>query len=251
MQLIPIHTPVIHAGDDLADIFSRNESIMDGDIIVVSSKIMATAEGSAIDLNALSISTAAKEWNQKTTRSTAFMQAVIHETTRLNGRILGATTGALLTELSPAGLETGVLLVPNAGLDESNIEEGYAIGWPHEPAMSLKRLQEGLNRNCAFIVSDSCCQMRRNGVTAFALATCGINPFKSEIGHRDLFGKTMQVTVEATADQLATAANMLMGNTAQSIPAVIIRDHDLPFSDFCGWVDGIAPERDLFSAILK
>lgn len=251
MQLIPIHTPVIHTGDDLADIFSRYESMADGDILVVSSKIMATAEGNAIDLKTLSISTAAEEWSIRTKRNGAFMQAVLDETARLNGRILGGTTGALLTELSPRELETGVLLVPNAGLDESNIEEGYAIGWPHEPVMSLKRLQQGLNRNCALIISDSCCQMRRNGVTAFALASCGIDPFKSEIGHRDLFGKTMQVTVEATADQLATAANTLMGNTAQSIPAVIIRDHGLPFSNFCGWVDGIEPERDLFSAILK
>lgn len=86
---------------------------------------------------------------------------------------------------------------------------------------------------------------------AFALATCGVDPFKSEIGEQDLHGKTMHITVEARADQLATAANMLMGNSAQSIPAVVVRNHGFSFSNFCGWVDGIEPEQDLFSAILK
>ena len=56
----------------------------------------------------------------------------------------------------------------------------------------------------------------------------------------------MTITVEATADQLATAANTLMGNAAQAVPAVIIRDHGLSFSDFCGWVPGIEKEEDLF-----
>lgn len=251
MELIPIRTPVIQSGDDLATIFLAHGQIADGDIIVVSSKVVATAEGRSINLHTTIFSEEAERFSRTTKRNPSFMQAVIDETSRLNGSIVGATIGALLTELRPSAMKTGVLLVPNAGLDESNIAEGYAVGWPHDPLASLKRLREGLNQNCAVILSDSCCHVRRNGVMAFALATCGVDPFKSEIGEQDLHGKTMHITVEARADQLATAANMLMGNSAQSIPAVVVRNHGFSFSNFCGWVDGIEPEQDLFSAILK
>lgn len=251
MELIAVRTPLIHAGDDLASVISASASIAEGDILVVSSKVVATAEDATIRLNNLSIGEEAQKLSKATGRSAAFMQAVMEETEKLNGMIIGTTTGAVLTELRPTGFRTGVLLVPNAGLDESNIGEGYAIGWPHDPVMSAKQLRQRLNQPCGLIISDSCCQMRRNGVTAFALTACGIDPLKSELGKQDLFDKTMNITVEATADQLATAANFLMGNTAQCIPAVIIRNHGLPFSDFYGWVEGIEPNLDLFSAILK
>ncbi len=98
----------------------------------------------------------------------------------------------------------------------------------------------------AILLSDSTCSPRRRGVTAIALACCGIDPFTNAIGTNDLYKRKMTMTMEATADQLATAANMLMGNAAQSIPAVIIRDHGLPFTDFCGWVEGMEREEDMF-----
>jgi coenzyme F420-0:L-glutamate ligase / coenzyme F420-1:gamma-L-glutamate ligase len=251
MELIPIHTPLIHAGDDVAAILGAHAAIRDGDILVVSSKVIATAEGAAVELGSLTISDEATAWGAKTNRSPAMMQAVLDETIRLNGQVVGSCPGALLCELRPDGLGAGTILAPNAGLDESNIEKGWAVGWPHDPVMSAKRLQSGLNQNCAIIIGDSCCRPRRLGVTAFALAACGIDPFISEVGHTDLFGKTMRVTIEATADQLATAANMLMGNAAQSTPAVIIRGHGLPFSEYCGWVEGIGRDDDLFSGILR
>ena len=69
-------------------------------------------------------------------------------------------------------------------------------------------------------------------------------------GKQDLFGKELKITTEAIADQLATAANTLMGNASQSTPIVIIRDHGIPLSDFAGWVPGIEPSADLFRGIL-
>ena len=74
----------------------------------------------------------------------------------------------------------------------------------------------------------------------------GLDPLLSQKGKTDLFGKPLKITTEAVADQLATAANFLMGNAAQSIPAVIIRDHGLTLSDWEGWIPGIEPEKDLF-----
>lgn len=81
---------------------------------------------------------------------------------------------------------------------------------------------------------------------AFALVCDGIDPVKSEVGRKDLFGKPLRFTLEAVADQLATAANFVMGNADQSVPAAIIRDHGLALGNFSGWVDGIDPDEDLF-----
>lgn len=250
MHLIPVPTPLIRAGDDPAHILRMAAAIEDGDIVVVSSKAIATAEGAAVDLSALGPSAEAQEWSEKTGRSAAFIQAVLDETARLHGYVTGSCPGALLCELRPDGLTTGTILAANAGMDESNIERGWAIGWPHDPLLSAQRLREGLNRHCAVIVCDSCCRPRRLGVTAYALTVCGIDPLHNQAGRSDLFGRELRITVEATADQLATAANILMGNAAQSTPAVIIRDHGIPLSDFCGWVEGIEPEEDLFRSIL-
>jgi F420-0:gamma-glutamyl ligase len=70
------------------------------------------------------------------------------------------------------------------------------------------------------------------------------------IGKSDLFGQSMHITEEAVADQLSTAANFIMGNTNQSIPAVVIRGHGIPLNDFSGWVPGIEREKDIYHKVI-
>jgi coenzyme F420-0:L-glutamate ligase/coenzyme F420-1:gamma-L-glutamate ligase len=252
MNILPVRTPILQRGDDVASVLIAHADLHDGDILVISSKAIATVEGSHIDLSSMDPTEEAITWSQKTKRDPRFMQAVINETERLNGTIIGHAPQTLLTEVRPNGLMHGTILSANAGLDESNVEEGYAIGWPLDPLKSVIQIHRALeaeNKKLGIIISDSCCVPRRSGVSAFALVACGIDPLKSEIGHRDLFNHQMRVTVEATADQLCTAANTVMGNVAQSIPAAIIRDHSFPMTDFCGWVDGIEPKEDLFQSM--
>lgn len=249
MQLLPIKTPLLQKGDDLVSLLMNHADVQDNDIVIVSSKAIATVEGAAIKLASLIVSDEARSWAEKSGLTPMFTQAIIEETVRLRGKIIGYCPKALLCELKPEGLQKGAVLAPNAGLDESNSENGYAIGWPTDPVSSVKKIRSTLTKNVAVIISDSCCRPRRIGVTAFALTACGVDPFRSEVGKQDLFGKELQITVESVADQLVTAANILMGNAAQSIPAVIIRDHQIPFTSFCGWVQGIEPEEDLFRSL--
>ncbi|MBU1123155.1 coenzyme F420-0:L-glutamate ligase, partial [Patescibacteria group bacterium] len=112
------------------------------------------------------------------------------------------------------------------------------------------KIENITGKKIAVILTDSCCRPRRIGVSAYALTVSGIDPLEDRIGKKDLFGKELLMTMESRADQLATATNMLMGNTNESIPAAIVRDHGLELSDFEGWVDGIEPEEDLFAGIL-
>ncbi|OGJ77277.1 coenzyme F420-0:L-glutamate ligase [Candidatus Peribacteria bacterium RIFOXYC1_FULL_58_8] len=249
MLILPLTTPILKDGDDLAALLAAHEKFLEGDIIVISSKAIATVQGARIDLQKIQPSPEAQEWARRSGRSPTFRQAVLDETKRLKGRVVGGSELAMLTEVSPEGLK-GTLLVPNAGLDQSNVPDGFAIGWPLDPIASATllrtRLQESTGKRLAVIVSDSCCRPRRWGVTAFALVACGLQPLTSQIGRKDLFGRPLTMTVEAVADQLATAANAVMGNADQSIPAAIIREYGVALNDFCDWVPGIEPEDDLF-----
>ncbi len=250
MHIIPVTTSVLKKGDDVVKAMCESVSYKEGDIIVLSSKVIATVEGAALQLQSLQISEEATTLSKKYFLDAKFCQAVIEETKRMRGRILPSCQHALLTELRPAGFPQGVLLVPNAGLDQSNIDEGYAIGWPHNPVHSVQKIRKDLmnktGKNIAVIMSDSCCHPGRLGVTAFALTVSGLDPFISLVGTADLFGKDLKITQEAVADQLAVAGNATMGNAHQSIPAAIIRDHGYALSAYEGWVPGIEPEEDLF-----
>lgn len=256
MELLPIHTPILKEDDDLAGLIA-DAGVEEGDIVAVSSKAAAVIEGSVIDLNKLDVSDEAKEWSDKLNRTEpnpAFRQAILDEVKRRNGKVLPSCPHAMLTEITPDELEEGSLLLPNAGLDQSNIQEGYAIGWPRDPLASAAHLRREIahrsGKRIAAMLTDSGCRPRRIGVTAIALTVSGFDPLEDQRGKADLFGRDLRMTQEARADQLATAANFLMGNADESIPAVIIRGHGLTINDFEGWVPCINAEDDLFRGVL-
>ena len=250
MEIIAISTPILKSGDDLARILMDTSDIRDGDIIVVSSKAIATVEGAAIDLTNVTSSKEAQSIGKEHNKSAEYYQVVLDETARMNGKVIQSVNGIVLTELKPDGMNEGSILVPNAGLDKSNVADGYVIGWPKDPVASARNLREKIDADVGILITDSGLSPRRKGVISFALTVCGFDPFTSMIGKPDLFGHKMSVTEEAHADQLATAANFLMGNTDQSTPAAIIRNHHIPFSDFSGWVEGIEREKDIYHGVI-
>ncbi len=250
MQILGVLTPLLRHRDDLGEILTSRCRLQDGDIVIVSSKAIATVEGADFDettvtpgKNALSLALRCKQ-------DPAFTELIIRETERMHGSVVGTCPSVLLTSLKPDGLKTGRILCPNAGLDHSNVQAGHVIGWPFDPVRSAKALRQDLmkrsGKRIGVIISDSCSHPGRLGVMAFALVCAGIDPMRNDIGTSDLFSRPLQFTQEAIADQLATAANAVMGNAAQSIPAAIVRDHGLALTDFSGWVDGIDEEDDLF-----
>lgn len=253
MQLLPISTSRLSPGDSLLDELMK-ENFVENDIVVISSKVIATSENAVIDLTKLKPSDEAKEWSAQCGRTPEFCEAVKSEIQRMNGKVIGHCPGAMLTEVRPNGLPSGSILTANAGLDESNVPKGSTIGWPSDPVNSGNDLRTAIkkkqNVNVAIVISDSCVRPRRWGVTAFALTIAGLDPLSPQQGKKDLYGKELRITTEAIADQLATAANFLMGNADQATPAVIIRKHGLTLSEFSGWVPGIEPDEDLFSGIL-
>ncbi len=247
MEVRGIATGLLQPGDDLAAKLAASEAIRPGDILVVSAKAAATCEGNLIKLSTLQVTPEARRHSELTKKSPAFCQAVLNETERMHGKVIGDAPAALLTELTPDGMEQGSLLAINAGVDSSNVPEGCVVGWPKDPVETARSLSKALG--IPVIISDSCCMPRRWGVVAIALTCCGVDPIESFIGTQDLFNTPLSVTREARADQLAVAANAAMGNAAQATPAAVIRKHGIPSSDFCGWVPGIAAQEDIFRAL--
>jgi coenzyme F420-0:L-glutamate ligase len=269
VQLLPLQTGILEQGCDLGSVIGDavkkvNIHLTESDILIVSSKVVSLSEGRVFPLANLSPSKEAKRLAVKLKdRSPEFCEAVLRETRHRNGRLLGTCKGAALTEVNG-------ILIANAGLDCSNAPPGCAIGWPEDPPHSAERLRKALEQELyrvrircrvrtkpqpepvvAVLIIDSCCTPRRRGLTAVALACSGLNPFLDERGDLDLFGKKLHYTTDAVADCLASAASMLMGNGAQGIPAVLVRDHGLQLSDFTGWVEEVPLEEDLFRDILK
>ena len=253
MELIGIKTPILQKGDDLAEIICSHSAICDGDILAVSSKALATVESAHIYLDEIDVSDKAKELSSEFLHP-EFCQAVLDECDRLNGCVVGGCPEALLTRVKPEGLE-GSILIANAGLDNSNCEQRCVLGWPLDPVSSMtnlhKEIEERSGVKIGVIVTDSCCVPRRQGVSALALSVSGFSPLESLKDQEDLFGEPLKMTREAIADQLATAANLVMGNANQAIPAVLLRGTGLKLSDYCGYVPTIDSGEDLFSCILQ
>lgn len=246
MEFLPVRTGILSKGDVLSAAIRRACDILPDDIVIISSKAVATCEDAFVDLTTINVSDIARTEDEKTGRSPEFCQAVINEALRMNGHVAGRCPGALLCVVHPSPSVT--IIAANAGMDQSNVPDGTALGWPRDSAASAKHLASELG--CAVIIVDSCCTPLRTGISAYALACAGIDPIRDERGKPDLFGKPLRITRDAIADELAAGASVIMGNAAQATPAVIVRNHGLPRSNFAGWIETFRPEEDLFRDVL-
>lgn len=128
------------------------------------------------------------------------------------------------------------VLIPNAGIDRSNVPEGQAVLWPEEPFKAAEKLRKELMSEydlseLGVVISDSHCQPLRMGTSGIAIGWAGIEGVQDEIGSKDLYGREMMYTKIAVADNLASTANLLMGETDASVPFVLVRNAPVRFTD--------------------
>jgi len=222
MRLFPIKTPIIQANDNLIEIllFSIKEQKnqpKDGDIIVVSSKVVALSEGRIVNYKTVKPSEKAESLAKQYDLEPGFVELVLQEA----DKTFGGVKRAILTMKNS-------MFIANAGIDHSNAPKDHAILWPKNPFLSAdnirKEFKKKLNVNIGVVISDSHCSPLRTGTTGFALAISGFDAIIDERGKMDLFGNEMRITQRAIADGLASAAVVVMGETDERIPAVLIRD---------------------------
>ncbi len=137
------------------------------------------------------------------------------------------------------------ILIPNAGIDNSNTPGDLAVLWPKAPFRDARDIHSKLKvssklKKLGILISDSHCHPLRLGTAGIAIGWAGFEGVSDERGSKDLFGKKMHYTQIAVADNLASAANLLMGETDASIPFVIVRDFNVK------WTNKKASEKDFF-----
>jgi len=248
MQLFSIKTPLIKSKDDLDEILitsMKKEGIKpkNGDILVVTSKVVALTQGRIVNYKTIKPSKKAKRLAKKYSLHPEFVELVLKEA----DVVYGGVYRAILTMKNK-------IFVANAGADLSNAPEGYAILWPDNPALAAKKIKKQIEKNfkvkIGVIISDSHCIPLRAGTFGFALATAGFNSVIDERGKKDLFGKEMRITRRAIADDLSSAAQVLMGETDWRIPAVLIRGSGVEIKNFV--LDSetlMPPDECLYSSI--
>lgn len=212
-SVLPVHgLPEIRPGDDLAALIAaalaqREMALADGDVVVVTSKIVSKAEGRLVDAGP--------------DREAARLRAVDAETVRVVAR-RGATTIAQTRH--------GLVLAA-AGVDASNVRPDEIALLPEDPDASAARLRADLQRltgsTVAVVVSDTMGRPWRVGQVDQAIGAAGIAPVRDARGTRDTHGAVLEVTEIAVADELAAAAELVKGK-AENVPVAVVRGLDLP-----------------------
>ncbi len=240
MQIIPINiNQEITSSDDISDIILKSEQISDGDIIVIAQKIISKQEGRLIRLSSVNSSLLSEGIGSQYQKDPKIIELILSE----SKRIVRMNNGILIVETNNG------FICANAGVDESNVEDGYVTLLPIDSDLSAKIIRDNImkqsNKNVAVIISDTFGRPFRMGQTNCAIGISGLKPILDYAGTLDSFGKILRITAIAIADELSAAAELVMGKSLKC-PIAIIRDYSFKFED-SGIAKLIRPEHeDLF-----
>lgn len=213
IEIIPVYgLPEFKKNDDLIEILTTNlknnsETLLNGDVVIVTQKIISKIEDRAVDLKVTDINEVLKE------ESTQIL--------RKRGETVIART-------------RHGFICANAGIDKSNIDKGYALLLPVDPnktANTIRRkIKAEFELDIAVIISDTFGRAWRKGQTNVAIGSSGIEPLTSYIGTTDSYGNDLMATEIAIIDELAGASELVM-NKVDEVPVAIIRGYKYKFSD--------------------
>ncbi|MCO6453638.1 MAG: coenzyme F420-0:L-glutamate ligase [Caldilineales bacterium] len=218
------HIPIIAAGDDLiavtlAGLSAAGLELRTGDVIVLTSKIVAKAEGRVRRLSQIHPSPAAQEIARYAHKDPRVVELVLAE----SRQVLRIRPGVLIVEHRLG------FVCANAGIDHSNLgaDPDQVLLLPADPDASARRIRAALidqsGVEVAVVINDSHGRAWRLGTVGSAIGIAGLAPLTDRRGQHDLFGNTLEITVLGTADELAAAASLLQGGAAERSPIVHIR----------------------------
>lgn len=207
-SVLGIKLPIVNEGDDLGEML-RGE-VGGGDVLVVAQSVVSRAEGRVVELSGVEVSGEAVELAGETGKDPALCQVILDE-----GEVLATAPHTVITEVDGR-------ICANAGVDASNIPEGTVTLLPEDPDASARRLREALGVDSGVVVSDSAGRPFREGAVGVAIGCAGLEPLASHVGEEDLFGRELEGSVQCIADELASAANLLFGESARGVPAAVV-----------------------------
>jgi coenzyme F420-0:L-glutamate ligase/coenzyme F420-1:gamma-L-glutamate ligase len=239
LEIIPIHIEKeIEPSDDLSEIISQNTTLDDGDIVVIAQKIISKQEDRSVNLSSVSPSLLAEGIASHYHKDSRIVELILSETKRIV---------RMKNEIIIVQTNSGFICA-NAGVDESNVKDGYATLLPIDSDISAQnirqKIKENTNKTVAVIISDTFGRPFRMGQTNCAIGISGLNPLLDYAGTKDSFGKILRVTEIAIADEFSAAAELVMGKTMKC-PVVVIRDYTFDVEEI-GVDKLIRNDRDLF-----
>ena len=225
LEIIPVKIQKeIEFDDDLVDLILESSEINNGDILVFSQKIVSKNEGRILSLSTVNPSLLANGIASSYGKDPRLVELILSE----SKRIVRMENGIIIVETKHG------FVCANAGIDESNVRDGYATLLPDNPDQSAKslksRIEQKTGKNTAVIISDTFGRPFRLGQTNVAIGIAGIEPILDYNGKPDTFGRIMQVTAMAVADEICSASEIVMGKV-EKFPIAIIRNYDFNFSD--------------------
>ncbi len=226
VEVLPVENlPIVREGDDLGELIHRatkkqGTPIQEGDIIVVTHVVVSRAEGNIINLDDIVPSPTAKAMAKDMGKDPALIEVILRETKS----IIRIGDGHLITETKHG------LICANAGVDRSNIPgERNVAPLPKDPDLSARRIRQRIKdctgKEVAVLISDTHGRALRSGQINVAVGVAGMKPIRDRRGESDLFGYTLRVKQTAVADELCSAAELVIGQASEGIPVALIRGY--------------------------
>jgi coenzyme F420-0:L-glutamate ligase/coenzyme F420-1:gamma-L-glutamate ligase len=209
----------------LKSIKEKHESLKENDVIVITHKIISKSEGRTIDLTKIIPSEESKNISYRTGKDPKLVELIISQ----SNEIIKIQRDIIITETKHG------FVCANSGIDTSNVEKSnHVVLLPVDPDKSAREIRNYIKSrtktNVAVIISDTFGRPFRKGQVNVAIGVSGIDPIKSYIGKSDMYGNILRVTEIAIADEIASAAELVMGKSLR-VPVTIVRGYEFSSSD--------------------
>lgn len=225
IEIIPLHgIPLVSEGDDISSLILRAAhdnklKLQDGDIIVIAHTLISKAEGRVVNGSKVSVSKEAQRIADENDFDPVQVEIALQES-----MLVLRSKRALITQLKDGHI------CNFSGVDRSNAPRGHFVLLPSDAdhsAMSIRKaLSDSTGKKLAVIISDTEGRPWRKGAINIAVGCAGINAFKYNEGKQDLYGRTLQHSLVCQIDQVASAAEMVMGQANEGLPVVIVRGYE-------------------------
>jgi len=250
MEFTPIQTKLVHPGDDLTTVFleglkNKGIEMKDQDILLIASKVVSVAEGRITELKNVHPSATATSLAKQVDLDERQVELILQNADAVYGKV----HKAFLTL-------KGDFLIANAGIDKSNTLDGQVILWPANPQEEAEKIRGDILRRTGkqtgVVIVDSRTTPLRHGTSGVALGVAGFRPVKDYRQKKDLFGNSLQITLQNLADDLASGAHILMGEADERIPVVLARNVPVEFtSEIDPSMAFISADKCLYMKALK
>ncbi len=251
MQLFSVKLPIIKKNDPLLEIIlntlkKERKALKDGDIIVISEKVVAISQGRVVSLSEIKlVSEKAKNLAIKYEMDERYVKLILQESTM----ILGGMKHVLLTMVND-------FLIANAGIDQSNAGPNNVVLLPKDVKNVVWDYWKALKKEfklkeLGVILADSRVQPLRKGTIGIAIATAGFEPIEDFRGKPDLYNRPLEITMRAIADDLVSAAQFLLGEADEQTPVVVIRGASIDFTENPTMTMEMPAEECLYMNIFK